>query len=472
LPNSGFPGEGVRFSFSLLSDECHMSDRTNMNRQRRHGLAVALAGCLAWLAAGAAGAAPPAKDKDKTRTAVGRCVSTVGVLLERENPDKEWKPVKPRSTVSSRDMLMALPGSRADIRTKSGAVRLTLAGNLPELAVVPLFESAVVLHAGKDYDLDFTVDRGRVHVTNTKPKGAVTVRVRFGDDESWAVTLKSRGAEVALEYFGRWLQTPTSIPKIDKKDRPDFTLLLFVLKGEVELKEDANSYTMRAPPGPALFAWTSRRGPEGPLTMKQLPPWATAKVLDSPQAKAAKVRVERLRKEMEKKPLTSVLEDELKSDQPARRGLAVFSLAALDEIPDLLNALENKQHHDVRLEAIDALRHWMGRGRDTIGDLFYHLRDKKKFSPAHATITIQLLHSFSQRQLSRPETYSLLIAYLTHPRLAIRELADWHLRRLVSEGPKYKYDPAGSEQQLKKAQAEWKKIIPEGQLPKRPKPKK
>jgi hypothetical protein len=395
-------------------------------------------------------------------------VSTVGALLQRPSSDKPWKLIKPKEAVYSRDTLLALPGSRAEVDTKSEGVRLTLAGNLPDLALVPLYESAVVLHATKDYDLDFTLDRGRVLISNRKARGAVLVRVQF-EDESWNLILE-KGSEVALERFGRWLRTPSSIPKLGKNDQPDSNLLLFVLKGDVVLKENFARYALNAPPGAALFTWSSRRGTAGPHNLKKLPPWALPEAARSDQAKAAARRVERLRRALEKKDLNAALEDTLQANAEANRVLAVFSLAAMEEIPAVVAALEDKKHRDVRLTAIEGLRHYLGRSRDNVAELFHFLR-QKKFTPAHATITIQLLNSFSDRELARPETYALLIEYLRHDRVAIRELADWHLRRLAPEAPKYKYDPAGSDAQLKKAQAEWKKLIPEGQVPQRKKPK-
>ena len=56
---------------------------------------------------------------------------------------------------------------------------------------------------------------------------------------------------------------------------------------------------------------------------------------------------------------------------------------------------------------------------------------------------MQLLHS--PFDLDRPETYDALIAYLRHSRLPVRELARWHLYRLVPAGRKIVYDAAASE---------------------------
>jgi hypothetical protein len=49
----------------------------------------------------------------------------------------------------------------------------------------------------------------------------------------------------------------------------------------------------------------------------------------------------------------------------------------------------------------------------------------------------------------------------------VRELAWWHLYRLAPAGRSIRYDPAGPDAERDKAQAEWKKLIPSGQLPPR-----
>ena len=52
----------------------------------------------------------------------------------------------------------------------------------------------------------------------------------------------------------------------------------------------------------------------------------------------------------------------------------------------------------------------------------------------------------------------------------VREMAYWQLALLApGESAQVKYDPAGDERQRDNAYREWKKLIPEGQVPKPPK---
>src|SRR5262245_17929134 len=68
---------------------------------------------------------------------MGRLESPTGTLLRREGADKEWKAVANGAGVPDGQLLLALPGVRATIKSSSGAVRLTLSGNVPQLSPLP-----------------------------------------------------------------------------------------------------------------------------------------------------------------------------------------------------------------------------------------------------------------------------------------------------------------------------------------------
>ena len=64
----------------------------------------------------------------------------------------------------------------------------------------------------------------------------------------------------------------------------------------------------------------------------------------------------------------------------------------------------------------------------------------------------------------------MLIEYLAHEHGAIRNLAQWHLVRLAPQGKAIPFKPSGTREECEPAYREWKKLVPAGQLP--PKPKK
>jgi hypothetical protein len=119
---------------------------------------------------------------------------------------------------------------------------------------------------------------------------------------------------------------------------------------------------------------------------------------------------------------------------------------------------------EVRDNAVNALRHWVGRepGQDLL--LFKMLVEKKKYNRLDASTFVQLLHSFSPDDLDSIGTYEALIDNLANERLPIRELAHWHLLRLVPEGKVAAYDPVGSEAERKDAVAKWRKMLDDGKI--------
>jgi hypothetical protein len=420
----------------------------------------------------------PLARADDAKGGVGRSDSPTGTLLQRAGAGKQWKTIATGDPVPDRDLLLALPGARAVITSGNGAVRLTLWGNTPLLSSTPALESAVSLRQSTDLDLDLILDRGRVVVANAKKSGAANVRLR-ARDEVWDLVLKEPETEVSIELNGRWPQGMPFRAAYKAGEQPRSEMILFVLKGALDLKVDAHRHTLSAPPGPGLYFWDSVRGPaRGPEAPPQLPPWARPGAGKAPEATAVrdalKPLYEKVAKETPGEALADLLASADKLEDAKRsflvRELAVTGFGATDDLARLVDALSDAKHPDVRAIAVETLRHWIGRGPGQDSQLAKFLRSKG-YSEAHAIIFLQLLHSYGDQDIEDPLTYELLIAYLRHEKLPIRELAAWHLYRLVPAGRKIAYNAAGSEVEREKAFRSWKDLIPSGKLPPESKPK-
>jgi hypothetical protein len=144
-------------------------------------------------------------------------------------------------------------------------------------------------------------------------------------------------------------------------------------------------------------------------------------------------------------------------------------MGAIDDLWGLTAALADPFRPDVRDQAVLVLRHWIGRCPGQDQKLYDFLVNVKKFSPGEAETILQLLHSLNDQQLARPEAFELLIEYLNHDLLPVRQLAQWHLYRLVpaarEKGKEIEYDAAAPQAERQKAYKKWKELIPEGQLP-------
>jgi hypothetical protein len=387
-------------------------------------------------------------------------------ILCRESPDQPWRVLKPGDNVPSGAMVVAVPGGSLDSR--GGAVHLSLLSDLARLSPFPVLESAVVLHDTPGKDLDFTLDRGRVDLTNHRKEGAAKVQIHF-HKQVWDVTLAEPGTRVALELYGRW---PRGVPfnkDPRSQDEPTAELVFLVLQGRANLQTGVADFAMHAPPGPAYYHWDSVGGGDpAPQPLSKLPDWASPRTAMQPKIQDVLTVLKEIQKKLgEATSLEGALLNEaLESDNPNARRMAVYGMGAIDDLAGLTDALSNPRHEDVRQDAIVTLRHWIGRKPGQDLKLYEFLIKEKKYTPNQAEIILQLLHSFSDADRSQPATYETLIEYLLHDKLAIRQLAKWHLARLAPSG-KLEFDPAASPEELQKVYAQWKEFIPTGKLPPR-----
>jgi hypothetical protein len=398
-------------------------------------------------------------------------------LVARRRPDKpDWVRLQPdEATVAPDDELVALPGYRSQLRFDSGA-GLYLWGNLPSLLPIPLslLESDVVLHPPGEADLDFTLGRGRVVVSNDKPNGPVKVRVRFDEEkpkpaEVWELTLDEPGTEIGIDLAGTYTSdTPfkKAGPNV-QPERPTVLLFLVVLRGHAQVKADANVYSVRAP---SLMSWDNNGPgvrPPTPFDAAGMKAWDKAMSQKESTKDDTLALKELLVRLSDKQPVELVVKESLQSDKPASRSLAVYSLAALGAVSRVLDALadDDERQFEVRGTAIEALRHWIGRGVENDRGLYTVMVSEKHYTSDQAETVMQLLHGIPREELAQPATWETLIDDLRSSRPAVRTLAYWHLWRLVPEGREPKYNPAGGSKQLELAYQNWKKLVPEGQLP-------
>ena len=310
-------------------------------------------------------------------------------------------------------------------------------------------------------------------LTNDKEKGPARVWVRL-PGFAWQLTLQGPGARVGLEVYGRWPYGVGFSAEPKAGEAPTKTVSLLVLSGQAELQTDTHTYELSAPPGPSLMEWDSVAGEaSGPQRLKALPPWTDPNVVVPAEGKAvedvANAYLMQLKKSGSPEAALQALLDiaNHEKDKPRAallRQFAVLGLSALDDLPRVAEALGDPRFGDVREAAVLALRTWIGdhAGRDQ--ELFRLLQDHLGYSERQAEAVLDLLHSpFDPEQ---PATYEALIRFLQHPKLAVRELALWHLIRLAPAGKDIAFDPAAPEEERDKAVKAWKALIPDGTLPK------
>jgi uncharacterized protein (TIGR03000 family) len=404
------------------------------------------------------------------RVAVAKCLTPRGSMLRREGEGKPWQVVDENETLYTGDTILALPMSV--LQSKDGAVHLTVRSDLSGTDPMPIFETVYVLHEPKDVSLDFTLERGRIELSNEKKTGEANV-VAHIRDQMRTLTLTEPGTRVVLEIYSHW---PPGVPfRKEQKpgEGPALMLAVIVLKGEVLSRCPDRTCRLTEPPGPALIVWDSIAGNDiTPLKVEKLPEWAVDDG-SSEKAKEKKARIERIRKMIATKPIGEALDELIASDDVNDRRVAVFAMGALDDLPRLAKVLQTSRREDVWDNGVLALRHWIGRAPGQDQKLIEGLRkNNTKMTEVQAETILQLLHSFGDNAISHPEWYETMIDYLDHHLLAMRGLAYWHLSRVVPEGRKFGYHPLDSKEQREKAIAEWRKLIPPGKLPPKATPEK
>jgi hypothetical protein len=397
---------------------------------------------------------------------VATCASKSGSMMRRTGPGNKWQVVREKEQLASGQLLVGLPGAIVD--SINGAVRLRLLADLEQNSPYPVKEAGVILQSLPGADLAFVLDRGRIDLTNRQRAGAATVHVSVRN-AAWDLVLAAPGAQVALEVYGRWAAGVPFQKKPDPKHEPTTDLVILVLNGEVTLKHTGLQVALHAPPGPAMIEWDSVCGCDSsPQRLEKLPPWATETGEPTAEVKAKKAAIEHLRQKLADHPIKEVLDELLNSEKQPERAIAVYLLAATDNLERLGQAFRETKYPDILDTAIVAMRHWIGRGPGQDEILYNGFIELGKYKPVQAETAMQLLHSFGAEELARPETYQTLIDYLGHNLLGIRALAYWHLSRLVPAGQKLGYNPLEPQEAREAAIQKWKKLVPPGSVPPRP----
>ena len=423
-----------------------------------------------WLVAigGAAVSLTESLADEIKRVDVAKSDAPFGAMQRREPGSTEWKPIGADEIIKSGDLIVGLPG--ASVISLNGSVDLDFLVDLDQRSPSVIFEAAIVLNPiGKDegIDMDLTLDRGRIDLTNIRKQGKARVRVRF-HDQQWLLDLNEPGTRVALELAGRIAPGACFEQRPERPEPPIAQMSLLVLKGDADLHTADTTWALQQPPGPSLIVWSNHDAlPLRPFKLAKLPDWATPNKDLSPEAKKIETAIDELRKLRQTKSARECTDIFFKSGDPIKQRIAMVSMAALDDLDKLSEVLANAVNPEVWDKGIIILRHWLGRNDQQEQRFYKFLVEQRKFTPAHAETVLTLCHSFGERDTVCPETYDVLIEYLKHPNRAVRNLSAWHLRRLVAAGSKIPYNPQGTPEEFEQTYRAWRELIPSGQLPPR-----
>jgi len=374
--------------------------------------------------------------------------SPAGILLMHSADTGAWQRVTAQDRVFSNDYLVSLPGYRSDIRLENGLV-LQLWGNLPQFSRVPVLESAVTLHPAGDVDVDFTLDHGRVVIVNRKDKLPARARIRFRN-EVCEVKLLDKNTEVAFDLL---CICPSYTPEPRKE--PEAHVRFYALRGQVQLTANSQEHSVTAP---ATFDWDNVFGyGSRPTAIPRPPDWWSSK--PAAQTRDIQYSLDALsRRSMLKDRVELSLTEGVKEPDLNMRLLAVRFLGAIGDPAKLLDCLADERHVDVRVMAIEELRHLLAQSTQN-DEKIYTLLKQKNYSDAQAQTVLQLVHGFPQEQWTVPTMRGTVVEYLNSDKLAIRQIAHTLLLSVVPEGQRIRYDAAGSPDQRERGYREWLRVV-------------
>jgi hypothetical protein len=431
---------------------------------------------------------PPSKErKELARYVLPTGPAPAPNVLASRAPNGTYQRVKPSGRVSSTDLLLSLPGYRSAIYSDSG-VETILWGHLPEFSdtkqIFPLFDSAVSLHVpDKGIDLDLTLDRGAILLVNRKDKDAAVVRLRF-QDEVWDLSLAEPGTEIAVSLWSRFI-TP-----YDSGEAPHREVNLFVRRGKAAARVRFEEYAdLDSLPVPKVLSWDNKFGRvQGPIPAQDpalqdlLAVWGDLRMPANPEKVPASDNARGARRVLndlstrlaDMKPMEVALLELFQADSKAEDALrfsAVHALGSIDDASALVDILgDGKLNPYCRFAAIDALRQFIGRHEDQERKLYDPKTQSgvlidKKFRTADARQILELLHTPSEEQRGSPDFWMALAQLLTNDKHAIRELALWHLVRLLPEGRKIGYNPTAPPDVLQATAQQWKELVESKSMP-------
>ena len=163
--------------------------------------------------------------------------------------------------------------------------------------------------------------------------------------------------------------------------------------------------------------------------------------------------------------MPEALDKFLASGVPAERRVGLIAAGAFDDLDRLTAALAGETDRGAWEFGVSVLRHWLGRAAGQDAALLKFLTGPAGYTPAQAETAVLLLHGFAPDDRDRPETYEVLIEYLQADRPLVRNLAAWHLARLVPAGKAIPFRPNAGKAAVAESYAAWKALVPAGKLP-------
>ena len=364
--------------------------------------------------------------------------SREGVLARKT--DEGWLTMPRRTAIRVGDRIASLEPFSAVLEISSLDLLIELKG-----------ESVIeYLGATEDEQVSFQLLSGRISLQRRSPDSKtepVVVGLRLLD-EPCRVTIQSQTALCGAELT---MAEANAYEKELGEDR--YTGGLFVVNGRVKfVGKLAGDVALT---GPSWFPLTpvdrramAESGEQPPLLT--VPEWldASGSRISSTQRRYAS----RFENEIdEEQPLMDSIPSIVKSNIPAISELAVKTMVTTEMYDKLVQVLAEAEFLEARNAALAGLRRWLPAAPENRETLRAALQ--QRFPPDQVDTLYRLLWGYNEDDARNPATSRLLVDWLGHENLVIRQLAFDHVYRLT--GQRYDYRPINPANQRKVAVDRW-----------------
>jgi hypothetical protein len=399
------------------------------------------------------------------------------VLVVKKTDADEWARVKKGAELQSTDRLVCLPGYRAKVLLKNG-VAVELWGNVPgELLPLPFAETALTAHLpAEKIDADLTLHAGRVYLTSTLDRPAV-VRLRVRDskypakDLQFDITLEDKGCELVAEV--QHALTPGAA------NEPARTVtVIHTVKGKAGLPLKGKPTPLAA--GEVVVFDSVKGVPDGPQKPDEkargLAYFDREPVYENPDKSRAMLKALRTiadRMKDAKSIPGAVAEQRTDPTAPppdlqqflAGAVWSVFATAALGDVAELADLLNDPNRQPIRTVAFGALRGLLASSPDKQDAFRTIARERWKLSADDADAFLNTVAGVAEQKRTDPEVLNKLADQLTAETVAQREAAMFVLLTEIDPAaqkvPVLAIDVAGPGDRRAQAVVAWKKRIAE-----------
>ncbi|MAX36396.1 MAG: hypothetical protein CME33_07500 [Gimesia sp.] len=313
--------------------------------------------------------------------------------------------------------------------------------NIPEaLCKVVLLPGTAVTYTGKNKaaDMGFQIQEGRIRIeasrglNDARDAAGPVLSIKI-NDELWRVDLVTRDSVCGIQIVPVQPHHPGQTP-----DGDNYTGMLFVHSGMIRFSDGKGKVqTIDAGHWMSLTAGDRARGAINPSNQPKplrVPHWVEPDYKDN--SYLSRRLIAAFAKELKDGQLVSLTMPAITKDlKPNVSDLATKSLALTNRYQELVKVLNQVDHHESRIAAIDGLRNWLLRDPENGTLLAESLQNQ--FSPQMAEILERLLWGFQPEDAQDRFISGRLVEWLEHSNVAVRELAFNYINKLTGRTVDY-----------------------------------